>query len=105
MWRQFFIFSITLMSCFAIPKSSSKRELQRLARLPITEAPLALSFDRTSGFVVFLNESAATLAATDILREAKGTPQDAERHLRAARILMRGHDIAGSIRNFGRANE
>ena len=103
MWRQCIILWLTFVCCFAIPRSSGKRELQRLVRLPRIEFASPLVFDRTSGFVVFPNEGAAATEAAEALKDLKGTPADAPMFLEAARIFARGGDVASSIRSYARA--
>src|SRR4051812_19350934 len=103
MWRQYVILGLTVVSCAAISKTSGKRELQRLARLPRIEFGSPLVFDRASGFVVFPNETAAAGQVAELLKDGKGTPADAELFLEAGRIFARGGDVVGSIRSYARA--
>jgi tetratricopeptide (TPR) repeat protein len=103
MWRRYIILGLTVAGCAAIPKGNGKRELQRLVRLPRIEFASPLTFDRTTGFVVFPNEGAAAAEAAEMVREGKGTPADAPLHLEAARIFARGGDVPSSIRSYARA--
>src|SRR5688572_12201750 len=103
MWRQFVIIFMTVASCLAIPKAGSKRELQRLVRLPRIDFPLPLNFDRTTGFSVFPIASSAAADAAELLREAKGNPNDGLLYIEAARLHAAGGDPAESIRSYARA--
>src|SRR5689334_4936489 len=103
MWRQCIILWLAAASCLAVPRSSGKRELQRLVRLPRIEFASSLIFDRTTGFVIFPNEGAAARDASELLKEVKGTPTDAPLFLETARIFARGGDVASSIRSYARA--
>jgi tetratricopeptide (TPR) repeat protein len=103
MWRRYVILSLTAVACAAIPKGDGKQELQRLVRLPRLEFASPLAFERASGFVVFPNEGAASAEAAEAVKEAKGTPADAQLHLEAARIFARGGDVPSSIRSYARA--
>ena len=53
MLRYWISLLLTVASCFAIPKNSTRRELQRLVRLPKVEFGKALEFEHNFGFVAF----------------------------------------------------
>ena len=96
MWRQCIILCLSFVSCFAIPRSSGKRELQRLVRLPRIEFASPLVFDRTSGFVIFPNEVAAATEAAEALKGKAITQATAEEAAKAAlsKAKSLGHNSA-----------
>jgi tetratricopeptide (TPR) repeat protein len=103
MLRHWILLLMTVASGFAIPKSSTKRELQRLARLPKVEFPKPLEFDRVFGFVPFADPSTASIEASRILKTTKGLPDQARLYLEAARIYDREGDSGAALGHYSRA--
>ena len=103
MRRHWFLVLLTVASCFAIPKSSTRRELQRLVRLPKLEFSKPLEFDRKFGFVAFADANTAALEAARVLKTAKGLPDQAALYLEAARIHDSQGDTAVAMGHYSRA--
>jgi hypothetical protein len=103
MLRHWIVFMLTVASCFGIPKSGTKRELQRLVRLPKLEFSKPLEFDRRFGFVAFADPNTAALEAGRLLKTAKGSPDEAPLYLAAARIYDSQDDTALALGHYSRA--
>jgi tetratricopeptide (TPR) repeat protein len=92
-------------TCFAIPKSSAKRDLQRLVRLPRVDFPIPLQFDHRLGFIAFPEPSSAANEAGRLLKHVKGLPDEAPLYLAAARIFDAQGDMSGALRHYSAAIE
>ena len=103
MLRYWILLLLTVASCFAIPKSSTKRELQRLVRLPRLEFAKPVEFDRAFGFVAFADVNTAALEAGRLLKTTKGLPDEAPLYLEAARIYDSQGDTALALAHYSRA--
>jgi tetratricopeptide (TPR) repeat protein len=103
MLRHWILLMLTVASCCAIPKSSTKRELQRLVRLPRIEFSKPLEFDRRFGFVAFRDANTAAFDAGRLLKTARGRPDEAHLYLEAARIYDREGDAAQALAHYSRA--
>lgn len=105
MFRRCILLLLTVTTCLAIPKSSAKRELQRLVRLPRVDFPIPLQFDHRFGFVAFPDPSTAANEAGRLLKNAKGLPDEAPLYLAAARVFDAQGDMSGALRHYSVAIE
>jgi tetratricopeptide (TPR) repeat protein len=103
MLRHWILLLMTVASFFAIPKSSTRRELQRLVRLPKLEFSKPLEFDRAFGFVAFPDASTAALEVARLLKNAKALPDQAPLYLEAARIYDSQADTAQALAHYSKA--
>jgi tetratricopeptide (TPR) repeat protein len=97
---------VTVMSAavaLAVPKGSSKRELQQLVRLPRVEFGTPLDFHRRFGFVAFPDEGMAAAAAAQLAKKSEKGAPDPFIPLQAARIFDRQGDSTGAMRQYSRA--
>ena len=86
MFARIAILLLTCCSLAAIPRGSTRDELQRLARTPRIEFAAPLEFNRIAGFRVFPDRSAMAEAAAEIVKDSKSGDADAAALLEAARL-------------------
>ena len=103
MLRYWISLLLTVASCFAIPKNSTRRELQRLVRLPKVEFGKPLEFEHNFGFIAFQDGNTAALEAGRLLKNAKGLPDQAPLYLEAARLYDSQGDSAQALAHYSRA--
>ncbi len=103
MLREWILLLMTVATCFAIPKAGTKRELQRLVRLPKLEFSKPLEIDRKFGFVAFPDANTAALEAGRLLKNAKALPGQAPLYLQAARIYDSQGDTAQALTHYAKA--
>ena len=98
---------VTVVGCLAVPKASTKRELQQLVRLPVVQFPAPLEFQRRFGFTAFPDDRSAALEVGRMFKEEKEVAEkrrgDGALSLRAARIFDSQGDAAGALRQYSRA--